>query len=175
MKMNITPRERKVLLAAACLMVLFVVYFVVDSVLQGYQDLDTDIALKTEEMKKVSRLREQYQQTHRQLETIKAKLDGQQKNFSLLSFIEDLANKENIRENIGSVKPKTLPLIDPYEEKLVEIQMDDITLPKLVDFIYKIEHSGHILKVKRLRIKPRYNNRDLLSVVIQVTTFSKKT
>ena len=92
----------------------------------------------------------------------------------MLSFIEDLAKKENIREKIGSVKPKKIPLGEDYEENLVEIKMDDITLTNLVDFIYKIENSGHLLKVKRIRIKTRYDNRDLLSVTMQVTTYMKK-
>jgi len=175
MKMNISPRDRMLLQVLAGALVLFVVYLLVDEVLQGYQGLDDQIALKSEELKKVSRLREQYLQTHTELKAVKAQLDGQQENFSLLSVIENLAKQEKIREKIGSMKPKTLPLIDPYEEKLVELKMDDVTLPQLVDFIYNIEHSGHILKVKRLRIKPRYNDRDLLSVVMQVTTFTRKT
>jgi len=174
MKMNITPREQKVLACAGIVLALIIVYLMLDSVLQGYRGLATDIAIDQEELKKVSRLRDQYRKTHSQLELIKTKLDHQKKGFSVLSFIEDLAKKENIRENIGSVKPKKLPLGDDYEENMVELKLDDITLPKLVDFIFKIENSGNILKVKRLRIKTRYNNRDLLNVTMQVTTYTKK-
>jgi type II secretory pathway component PulM len=174
MKMNLTPREQKVLLLAGCALVAILVYLAVDSALQRYRDLDRDIALQTEELTKVSRLREQYVQTHAQLETIQAKLAGQKNTFSLLSFIEDLAKKENIREKIGSVKPKTLPLNDQYDENMLELQVDDITLVQLVDFIYQIEHSGPVLKVKRLRIKSRYNDRNLLNVTMQVTTFTQK-
>jgi len=172
---NISPRDRLLLYILGGFLSALLVFILVERVQEWYENLDTQIASKTDELKKVSRLREQYLETHGELEAIKAKLDGQQEKFSLLSFIEDLAKKEKIREKIGSVKPKTLPLVDPYEEKYVELQMDDITLPQLVDFIYKIEHSGNVLKVKRLRIKPHYNNRDLLEVVMQVTTFSKKT
>jgi len=175
MKMNISARDRKILFLGAVALLLFFVYLAVDAVLEGYRKMDTQIATKTEELVMVSRLRDQYLQTHNQLQSVKTRLDGQQDNFSLLSFIEDLANTEKIREKFGSVKPKTLPLGEHYEEKMVEIQMDDVTLAKLVDFIYKMEHSGHVLKVKRLRIKPRFNDRDLLSVVIQVSTFSRKT
>jgi type II secretory pathway component PulM len=174
MKMNLTPRERKVLLLAGCALVAILVYLAVDSTLQRYRDLDRDIAMQTEEMIKVSRLREQYVQTHSQLETIQAKLAGQKNSFSLLSFIEDLAKKENIREKIGSVKPKTLPLNDQYDEHMLELQVDAITLAQLVDFIYQIEHSGPVLKVKRLRIKSQYNDRNLLNVTMQVATFTQK-
>jgi hypothetical protein len=49
-----------------------------------------------------------------------------------------------------------------------------VSLSKLVDFIYKVENSGHLLKVKRLRIKTRYDNPDLLNVTLQVTTYNRK-
>ncbi len=175
MKWNPSQREQRILLLGAVFVVVVILFFVADSVYQGYGELGDDIDRKKTELQSTLRLQEKYRQTHQQLEQIKAKLDRMGKSFSLLSFIEDLANKENIRENIGSAKPKTKPLGEDYEEKLVEVQMYDITLTKLVDFIYKIENAGHLLRVNRLRIKTRYDNRNLLHVTMQVSTYEKKT
>jgi len=174
MKINLSQREQRVLIGAGVVFVLTLLYLGVDSVLQGYGNLGDRIATKRVEVEKISGLRTQYMEAHRQLEDIKAKLDKMEKGFSLLSFIEDLANKENIRDNIGSVKPKKLPLNDSYDENIVELKIDNVSLPKLVDFIFKIENSGYLLKVKRLMVKPRYDNRDLLNVTLQVTTYKKK-
>jgi hypothetical protein len=175
MKMNISDRDRRILILGAGALVAFVLYLVIDSVLEGYRQMDLEIASKNEERVMVSRLRDQYLQTHTELQTVKARLDAQQENFSPLSFVEDLARKENIRDRIGAVKPKTVPLGEHYEERMLEIQMDDITLPKLVEFIHKMENAGHVLKVKRLRIRPNFNDRDLLRVVMQISTVTPKT
>jgi general secretion pathway protein M len=174
LKINLSQRDQRVLIAAGAFLVLIILYLAVDSVLQGYDRLEAQIASKTGEVEKLTLLREQYMEAHKQLADIKAKLDQMEKGFSLLSFIEDLANKENIRENIGSVKPKKIPLNDSYDENIVELNMDNVSLSKLVDFIYKVENSGHLLKVKRLRIKTRYDNPDLLNVTLQVTTYNRK-
>ena len=174
LKISLSQREQRVLIGAGVLFAVLLVYLVVDSVLQGYEKLDDKIATKRGEVEKISRLREQYMQAHKQLEDIKAKLDQMEKGFSVLSFIEDLANKENIRNKIGSMKPKKNPLNDTYDENIVELQMDNVSLSELVDFIYKVENSGHLLKVKRLRVKTRYDDRDLLNVTLQVTTYKKK-
>ena len=72
------------------------------------------------------------------------------------------------------MKPKKIPLNESYDENLVEVQMENISLTELVDFIHKIESSGHLLKVKRLRVKTRYDDRNLLNVTLQVTTYKKK-
>jgi general secretion pathway protein M len=174
MKINLSQREQRVLIGAGAVFVLMLLYLGVDSVLQGYEKLGDRIATKRVEVEKISGLRTQYMEAHKQLEDIKAKLGKMEKGFSLLSFIEDLANKEEIRENIGSVKPKKLPLNDSYDENIVELKIDNVSLSKLIDFIFKIENSGYLLKVKRLRVKPRYDNRDLLNVTMQVTTYKKK-
>jgi hypothetical protein len=163
-----------VLIGAGAFFVLMILYLGVDSVLQGYDKLEGKIVKKRAEVENITRLREQYMEAHKQLADIKAKLDKMEKGFSVLSFIEDLANKQNIRENIGSVKPKTIPLNDNYDENIVELKMANVSLTELVDFIHKIENSGHLLKVKRLRIKTRYDNRDLLNVTLQVTTYKRK-
>jgi general secretion pathway protein M len=174
LKISLSQREQRVLIGAGVLFAFLLLYLVVGSVLQGYEKLDDKIATKRGEVQKIARLREQYMQTHKELEDIKAKLDQMEKGFSVLSFIEDLANKENIRNKIGSVKPKKNPLNDTYDENIVELQMDNVSLSELVDFIYKIENSGQLLKVKRLRVKTRYDDRDLLNVTLQVTTYKKK-
>ncbi len=174
MKMKLSRRERNVLIGAAAFLLVLGLYLLVDSSVQRYHLLEKKIVTKKAEIRQISRLRAEYLEAHRQLANIKKQLDRGKKGFSILSFIEDLAKKENMRENIGSVKPKKMPLNDAYEEHLVEIHMENVSLPDLVDFIYRIEHSGHLLKVKRLRIKTRYDNRDLLNVTLQVTTYVKK-
>ena len=174
LKINLSQRDQRVLIAAGAFFALMILYLGVDSVLQGYDKLEGKIAKKRVEVEKITRLREQYMVAHKQLTDIKKKLDQMEKGFSVLSFIEDLANKEEIRENIGSMKPKKIPLNDDYDESIVELKMDNVSLSELIDFIYKIENSGHLLKVKRLRIKTRYDNRDLLNVTLQVTTYKRK-
>lgn len=174
LKMNLSQREQRVVLGAGALFVLMLLYLGVDSVLDSYQKLEDKIVAKRGEVEKIARLRTQYIEAHRQLEEIKTKLDQMERGFSVLSFIEDLANKENIREKIGSVKPKKIPLNDTYDENIVELNIDNVSLRELVDFIYQVENSGQLLKVKRLRIKTRYDNRDLLNVTLQVTTYKKK-
>jgi len=174
MKINLTQREQRLIFGAGGIIILIAVFLIVDSLVQNYAQLNNKIENNKNEIIKITHLRNQHQETNRQLSAVKAQLEKIPKDFSVISFIEDLANKENIRENIGSQKPKTVGLNEDYDETYVEIQMDNVKLSKLINFINKIENSGHLLKVKRLRIKTRYDDRNLLSVTMQVTTYKKK-
>ncbi|MEW6441489.1 MAG: type 4a pilus biogenesis protein PilO [bacterium] len=174
MKLNITQRERWVLVAGAAAFVLLLCYLGIDGLVGSYNELGRKIDGRNQDLVKITHLRDQYVDTHRKVQEVRSRLDKKQKDFSVLSFIEDLANREGIRENIGSVKPKKVPFNDDYDESSVEIQMDNVTLPKLVNFAYKVENSGHLLKLKRLRVKTRYDNRNLLNVMLQVSTYERK-
>ena len=174
MKTNLTQREIRVLAVAGAFVIVILIYIGVDAVVKSYDDLGDRIRVEKEDLKKIVHLRNQYRQTHDRLEVIREQLGQAEKGFSLVSFIEDLATKEEIRGNMGSAKQKTMPLGEEYKEDLVEIELTDIPLAKLVNFIHKIENSGHLLRVKRLKIKTRYDNRSLLHVTMQVSTYSKK-
>ena len=169
-----SQREQRLLVGCAIFVSVFCLWWAIDTILSNYNALDTKIAVNQEELKKIDLLRSQHMETKRQLDAVKKKIKQMPRDFSVISYIEKLADEENIRENIGSQKPKKPSLNDNYEENSVEIQMNNIKLSKLVNFIHKIENSGHLLKVKRLRMKTRYDDRDLLSVTMMVTTYKEK-
>jgi len=171
---NLSQREQKLIIGAGLVLIVLGLYLGIDTIISNYSAFDNKIALSKEELKKIDLLRSQHLETKQKLDAVKTQLKNMPKDFSVISFIEKLADQENIRENIGSQKPKTMPLNDDYEESSVEIQMNNINLDRLVNFIHKIENSDHLLKVKQLRMKTKYNDRDLLSVTMQVTTYKQK-
>ena len=169
----LTRRERYVLAGTGLFLIVLIAFLAVDHVVQKYRYMDESIAARKEDLKRVIRLRDEYRSVHRELESIRSKLDKKEAGFSLLSFLENLANEQNIRDNIASFKPDKKTLNETYRELSVDLVIDNITLPQLVEFIYKIENSGHLVKVKRFRVKARFDNPDLLNATFQVSTFEK--
>ena len=52
--------------------------------------------------------------------------------------------------------------------------MEGVTLEQLVRYLYQIENSPQLLKIKKLEIKPRFNNRQILTVTFRVSAFTLK-
>lgn len=169
----LTTRERYVLAGTGLFVIVLIAFLAVDHVVQKYREMDESIIARKEDLKRVIRLRDEYRSVHRELESIRSRLDKKEAGFSLLSFLENLANEQNIRDNIASFKPDKKALNETYRELTVDLVIDNITLPQLVEFIYKIENSGHLVKVKRFRVKARFDNPDLLNATFQVSTFEK--
>jgi general secretion pathway protein M len=72
------------------------------------------------------------------------------------------------------MKPTTGIPSDAYDEDAVEIKMEGVTLDQLIGYLYQIENSPQFMKIKSLQIRPRLENRQVLSAVFRVSTFTPK-
>ena len=94
--------------------------------------------------------------------------------FCPFSRLEELAGQTGIRSKIQYMKPIVSTPSDAYEEESVEIKMEGITLEQFIQYLYQIENSPQFMKIKRLHIKPGLTNRQILSVIFRVSTFTPK-
>jgi len=61
-----------------------------------------------------------------------------------------------------------------YKEELVEVKMQGVALEQLVRYLHQVESSPQLLKIKRLDIRPRPDNRQILNVTFRVSAFTLK-
>jgi hypothetical protein len=52
--------------------------------------------------------------------------------------------------------------------------MEGMTLEQLTTYLYQIENSPQFMRIKRLYIKPRPDNKQLLLAIFKVSTFIPK-
>jgi len=52
------------------------------------------------------------------------------------------------------------------------VRLSKVTLPQLIDFLYSIEYDKtRLLRVKELRLRTRFDNKQLFDVSFQVSTY----
>ena len=94
------------------------------------------------------------------------------KSFTLFSFLDNLAGKSGIKQNIGYMKPSTSNLKNsPYVLSIVEMKLQSITMEQMVTFLHGIEMSGEQLWVKRMSLSRDDKKEGLLNSIIQVETY----
>ena len=49
--------------------------------------------------------------------------------------------------------------------------MEKITLPLLLSYLQQIESARELMRIKELRIRPRYDNANFLDVRFQVSSY----
>lgn len=165
---RLAPRERLLLGAAAVSLVVISLYsFVWDPLQSGHELLGRRIALREKELAEVHRQRDTYLRLMRELEANKASISEGDPDFNMLAHLQTAIAQVVSREHVQSMNPSTKTRGD-YQEQQVEIKLTRVSLPQLVDLLYRIEKGDHPLRFSRLQLKKRLNdvrNFDLTATV----------
>lgn len=171
---DLGTREKVFVAGAAGIVLLLLFYLLVFEPLRAHaRRLDRQIVAAQRQVQEMYTLQREYRQHKTVLDRINAQL-ARQHNFSLFSRLEELARKTNTRNSIDYMRPTVSAPSEAYEEEAVEIKMEGVTLEQLVSYLYEIENSPQFMKIKRLYLKPRLDNRQQLTAIFRVSTFTPK-
>lgn len=173
---NLTRRERLYLVAggvAAIGMVFFGLFSMMTSYRDRMENLDRLIRQKQEAMVELAVIQREYAKLNEQIGALENRISKDQGSFSLLSFIESLAVRENVRSNIAHMRPQTGETRNQYRENAVEIKIEKVTLERAIRFLTKIEKAPHVLKIRNLHFRRRYADPQFLDITFRVSSYEK--
>jgi len=99
-------------------------------------------------------------------------MDRRTANFTLFSFLDQLAGDSGLKDHIAYMKPSTTVNEDSgIKISRVELKLQEITLKDLTSYLFKVETSENMLILKRLSITKTGKNSSMISAVLQVETF----
>jgi type II secretory pathway component PulM len=173
---NKLQRREKIFVVGAGVVVLVTLLFllVIDPLLKHSAALDRQIVAAERQVKELHTLQRDYLRQRAVVDRINTQLKQQRKNFQIISRLTELADQVGVGSNISEMKPTLSTPSNAYNEESVEIKMAGVTLEQLVRYLYQIESSRELVKVKRLFINPRRDNRQLLAATFRVSVFSLK-
>jgi hypothetical protein len=170
--MKLGKREKIVVVSGGVgALILLLITFGFAPALDRMEMLDRLSIQKKIELKEIVQLKEEYLSQKKVIDGINNELSKKSKGFAIFSFLEETANNLGIKGNIISMKPSNAIIGDLYNESSIEIRVVGITLKQLTEYLYKIESTDQVLKIKRLMIKPRIENPKILDVTFKVSTF----
>lgn len=171
---NLQLREKILVVCAAVAVVLFLLFMlVIAPVLDSSARLDRQIRKAEQDLKRLNAYRRDYNQQKQMLDNLNAQL-SQRQDVAIFSRLEKLARDTGTRDKITGMTPSANASSESYTEESVAIEMADVTLEQLAKYLYEIERSPQFFKIRRLTIKPRSNDRQLLAVSFRVSTFTPK-
>ena len=171
---NLQPRERLFLGGAGATLVLFLIFkLAIDPLFKHSADLDRQIVTARRQLVELRTMQQEYQRQKTVVDSINSQLK-RQPNFAIFSRLEELAGQTGIRNKILHMKPTVSTPSEVYNEESVEVKMEGVTLEQLVRYLHQVENSPQLLKIKRLEIKPRFDNRQILTATFRVSAFTLK-
>lgn len=165
------PREQTFALAGAAVALLLVIVLPVVVASTRISKLEREIDQGKKQFREVVRSIDSYNAKQIQLASLQKTLAGGF-DTSISTTIESIAEKNGIKEKIDSLKAKSTPPSDIYEEQAVDVNLKRVQLSQLMSFLYDIENDPEkVLRIKTLSIKPRYDDKKELDAAMTVSTY----
>lgn len=165
-------RDQRALLAGiGVLAVAMLVFLWLLPSLDKIRRLDRAIAM---ESKRLEQVRELYKAVS-ELSDRENKLQDQirrrsTESFSVASVVESIARDAGVMEQVQYLKPEQGKVSDQFREALVSLKIGEITPTQLVDFLYRLESSERILRVRNLQLRPSPKESGKLDATFTVFT-----
>ncbi len=154
---------------------LLIFFLLVDPALTRIVRLDQLIPRKEQALRELLQLKEEYQALSKQVQIVENQLPIES-TFSPLSFLEENAEKNRIKDKIAFIRPLTPEEHQSlYREVPVEVKVEKVTLSQIIPFLSALEKGPHRLRIKRLSMKTQFSNPDLIDVTFLVLSYEKVT
>lgn len=173
---TITKREKyAVWIAGALIAVVILMQVIIFPLVDKRQQLNRQIAVQTQTIKELLVLKADYEGTKKIADSERARIAGRSSGFTLFSFLDTLAGQVGLKDRIAYMKPSKTTLENtPYALSVVETKLQDITMKQLTSYLYRIETSNNLVRVKGLSIAKTGKQAGTIDAVLLAETFDTR-
>ncbi len=170
--MKFARREKYFISAAAVFIGIFCLFqFLILPFFETRRRVQRGVSTKEDGLQEIVRLSSEYNRYRRSSQGIQQVIAKRSKGFTLFSFLESKAGDAGVKTYIKYMKPSILTEAGPYQESLVEMELDEITLNQLIGYLYRIESPDNVVSIKRVSIKENKKKPGYLDAILQIVTF----
>ena len=166
---RLSRREKAMALGAGGVLILLVGLLVSVSVRSSFADVQSRIAVEEQGLAQVVQLSGGFQQADAERQRLQARLQGS-RGVSLFSFMEQVTKGQGV--NIDNMTPRPASTQGGITEQSVQVQLDGITIDKLAGILNGIQRSPQMIKIKRLRVRQKFNDKQKVDATMTVATYS---
>ena len=157
-------------IGVALVLVLMISQLVVRPLLRSRRNLDARIERNEKRLQELIGLEKKYRQARAENDRLEQRLANRRNDFNLFAFLEGLAGRDGVKQQIEFMRPSQKPISDSYQEEQVELRLKGVSLERLVPYIYHIETAPEQVRIKRVSIRPNRRDRSLLEVDMVLVT-----
>jgi general secretion pathway protein M len=170
---KINQRERSILSVAGILLVLFIiVQWMIFPILDHHTQLQQKLIESKQDLNKIALLKADYKRLTTQADLAKVQIQRRDRNFSLLSFLNDIAGQTGLKNNIVNMKPSTSNRkSSSLQIESVEMKFDDVNMEQLLAFLYRIETSPNLVNIRQISITKQDRKEGVVESILEVETF----
>ncbi|MFV0438377.1 MAG: type II secretion system protein GspM [Desulfopila sp.] len=169
---TLSQRERLIVLGGGLVVVVLLLYqFIVSPYLLARKRVIQSIETRKTEFAEIVRLKRQYEQLRVEEGDIKVHVGERAPGFTLFTFLDQQAEKAEVKALIKYMKPSLLSGEgDGLDESIVEMKLEGISLARLVEFLQLTESEANVVAVRRMSVQVNARVEGQLDVILQYVT-----
>ena len=173
---TITKREKYAIwIAGALIAVVILMQVIIFPLVNKRQQLNRQIEVQTQTLKEMLVLKADYESTKKIADSERGRMAGRSSGFTLFSFLDTLAGQVGLKDRIAYMKPSKTTLENtPYTLSVVETKLQNITMKQLTSYLYRIETSNNLVRVKGLSISKTGKQAGTVDAVLMAETFDTR-
>jgi len=152
--MQLTGRERNMVIGAGIALVLYILFqFILSPLVEQRGRLQQRLITQKKSLVHMQQLQKQYRQLSQQSGSIASLLERRERGFSLFAFLEQNADESSVKEQIAYMKPSESKEGEAFSQTRVEMKLQGVSLSQLLEFIEKIESPAHLVGIAKMTIQ----------------------
>lgn len=169
---KLNRREKLVVAAGGGLLLVFLVLqLVILPAFERRAQTERAIQAKSLMLAEMQRLKAEAEALRAAARGAEARFGRRDRNFTLFSFLDQLAGKVGVKERVSYMKPSKIEQKNsPYKLSRVEMKLEAVTLEQLHSYLVGVETSANLVTVSKLSISRRDQKEGLLDAILQVDT-----
>ena len=168
---GMSPREQTFALAGAVMAVVLIIVLPVYVAGSRIGRLERELEDGRKQLRDVVRSIDGFNAKRSELAGLQQALAGGFE-ASIASTVEIIADRNGMKEQIDSLRAKSVPPSDLYEESAVDVRLRRVRLEPLINLLHDIQNEpDKVLSVKGLTIKPRFDSKSEMDVSFSVSTY----
>ncbi|MEW5909659.1 MAG: type II secretion system protein GspM [Thermodesulfobacteriota bacterium] len=169
---TLSKRERyAICLAFFFIVSFFIVRLLIYPILDKRSRAASIIQTKKKILSEMTLLQSEHQTLQVKIQSAEKILSERSKTFTLFSFVEGVASGIGIKDRISYLKPSgSIKAEGPYRLASIELKLESISTESLVSFLYQVETSTALTRVRRLSISKTGEPKGLIDAVFQIET-----
>ena len=170
---NKLDKKQRYLVAGTAVFVLIALLLetVVFPFREAKEKLTKAIQVNQNKLAEISKLDNEFNLQEARIAEIKKAMSARSADFTLFSYLEKKATQANVKRNIKYMNSSRGTQSASFEESLIDMKLDKITIKQLTDFLYLAESPVDLVKIKKIVINKMKESPEYLSAQLQISSF----
>jgi general secretion pathway protein M len=167
-----TRQRYLVAVCAAVVLVALVLSFAVFPMWDARAKMKKTIATSSKKLEEVIKIDSEFVAQDAQISRIRKAMASRRADFTLFSYLEKKAIAASVKGSIKQMNSMQGIKSPSFEETLMDLKLEKITIKQLADFLYQIESPSEMIKIKRITVDKMKESPDYISAQILIASYT---